>query len=272
MAIDLSAEKCLLVRADDIGSSHAANEACLEVFRNGIARSVEIMAPCSWCEEAVHFLKECPDYDVGVHLTLTSEWAGVKWRPLTRAPSLVDADGYFFPVLWANSRLPADRALLSQDWSIEEVEAEFRAQIEWVRRRLPWTSHLTAHMGCSSISPEVGALTRLLAEEYALAIDPDDWKARKVEAWQADRDPEVRAAALIEGIRKMEPGLSILVEHPGLDTPELQATGHPGYEDVARDRASVTTVWTSPEVKQALAETGVRLVSYRDLLSIPKRR
>ena len=70
----------LLVRGDDIGSSHNANLACIESYKNGIVRSVEIMVPCSWFEEAVIMLNENPGLDVGIHLTLTSEWDNYKWR------------------------------------------------------------------------------------------------------------------------------------------------------------------------------------------------
>lgn len=268
MSADLPREKLLLVRADDMGSSHAANVACIEVFCNGIARSVEIMAPGPWFEEAVLFLKGHPNYDVGVHLTLTSEWSGVKWRPLTGALSLVDADGYFHPLLWANQATPPDRALLAQPWKPHEVEAEFRAQIELTRRKVDQVSHLSAHMGCASISEEVAAMTARLATEYGLAIDPSRWGARRFEGWDKRRDFHSREAAVIEGLRKMAPGLTVFVEHPGFDTPELQASGHPGYEDVALDRALVTAVWTSPSVKTELEANAVRLVSYRDLLSV----
>ena len=78
----------LIVRADDIGSSHTANVACIDVYKYGIARSVEIMVPCPWFPEAVEMLKEVPEYDVGIHLTMTSEWENIKWGPITKAPSL----------------------------------------------------------------------------------------------------------------------------------------------------------------------------------------
>ncbi len=39
----------LLVRADDIGSSHSANVACIESYKHGVVRSVELMVPCPWC-------------------------------------------------------------------------------------------------------------------------------------------------------------------------------------------------------------------------------
>ena len=70
----MSDEICLLVRADDIGMAHAGNAACIEVYEQGICRSVELMVPCPWFAEAVELLRAHPEYDVGVHLTLTSEW------------------------------------------------------------------------------------------------------------------------------------------------------------------------------------------------------
>ncbi len=93
-------ETCLLIRADDISMAHAANDACIAVYEKGICRSVELMVPCPWFAEAALLLRERPEYDVGVHLTLTSEWQHLKWGPLTCAPSLVAKDGYFYCTFW----------------------------------------------------------------------------------------------------------------------------------------------------------------------------
>ncbi|MCK4748086.1 MAG: ChbG/HpnK family deacetylase, partial [Bacteroidales bacterium] len=89
----------LLVRGDDIGSTHAANLGCIESYQQGIMRSVEIMVPCPWFPEAVSMLNKNPGLDVGIHITLTSEWENIKWGPLTHAPSISDEDGYFFPMI-----------------------------------------------------------------------------------------------------------------------------------------------------------------------------
>ncbi len=90
----------LIIRGDDIGSTHAANLGCIKSYQEGIMRSVEIMVPCAWFPEAVRMLNENPGLDVGVHLTFTSEWDNVKWRPLTNAPGITDDQGFFFPVIW----------------------------------------------------------------------------------------------------------------------------------------------------------------------------
>jgi hypothetical protein len=49
-----------------------------------------------------------------------------------------------------------------------------------------------------------------------------------------------------------------------MDTPEMQAIWHKGYENVAADREAVTRVFTSREVMEALRSRKITLTSYRD--------
>src|SRR4030042_1098257 len=76
-------ETRLIIRGDDIGSAHAANIACIKSYQEGIMRSVEIMVPCAWFPEAVKMLAENPGLDVGVHISITSEWENIKWGPVS---------------------------------------------------------------------------------------------------------------------------------------------------------------------------------------------
>ena len=115
----------LIIRGDDIGSSHAANIACIRSYKEGIMKTVELMVPCGWFPEAVKMLNENPGLDVGVHVTLTSEWENIKWRPLTHAPSLTDEDGYFYPTIWRRKGSPPGTALKEASWEIEEIEKQF---------------------------------------------------------------------------------------------------------------------------------------------------
>lgn len=94
----------LIVRVDDAGFSWAANIGCLRACTDGIARSVEVMMPCAWTAHAAQLFGAHPQIDIGIHLTLTSEWDAVKWRPLTQATSLTDAQGSFLPLLMARRR------------------------------------------------------------------------------------------------------------------------------------------------------------------------
>lgn len=255
----------LIVRGDDIGSSHAANLACIESYRSGIVRSVELMVPCPWLPEAIRLLKENPGLDVGVHLVLTSEWEGMKWRPLTSAPSLVDADGFFFPMVWPNPNLPPRSSIKESTWKLAEVEQELRAQIELARRHLPRISHLSAHMGFTGLDPALADLVKRLGAEYHLATEADNTGVKRFPGWGRARTADERIEAFIRNLKTLEPGTYLFVEHPGLDTPELRAIGHKGYEDVATDRAAVTRVFTSPAIRQAIDDLGIELVGLNAL-------
>jgi hypothetical protein len=254
----------LIVRADDIGSSHAANVACLRSYREGIARSVEVMVPCPWFNEAAAMLRENPGYDVGVHLTLTSEWSSYKWGPLTQAPSLVDPNGHFFPQTSQRRGFPPNTGFLQCGWKIEEVEKELRAQIELARKMIPQVSHLSSHMGTPTSTPELRALVQKLANEYKLPIDTPGSKRLR---WPADTHAtfEQRETALIRTLEDLGPGTWILVEHPGLDTAEMRAIGHEGYWHVAEHRDAVTRAFTSPRVKEVIERRGIELVSYAQM-------
>ncbi len=255
----------LVVRADDMGACHAVNEACIKAYKEGVARSVEVLVPGPWFLEAARMLKENPELDVGVHLCLTSEWEAVKWGPLTRAPSLADKDGYFYPMNRQRKDFPPGTGFLDAGPKMEEVEKELRAQIEMAKRHIPRVSHLTAHMGTPVATPELKAVTERLSKEFGLPLEAPGLKGFR--AWKgSDTTPEQKEAAFAEALRKLGPGTWLFVEHPGFDVPEMRSLGHAGYTNVAADREGVTRAFTSEKVKAAVREKGIKLASYADVL------
>lgn len=257
----------LIVRADDMGYAHAGNEAIVRSVRDGIASSVEVIAPSPWFPEAVRMLADIPQVDVGVHLALTSEWDLVKWRPLTEARSLRDADGYFHPMIVRNPNYPS-RALVEQPWRIEDVEREFRAQIELAKKHVPRLSHWSAHMGCTNLSPDVGALAKSLGREYGIDIIPAEHGVRNVSYVGARATPAEKTESFLGMLDSLEADRTyMMVDHPGLDGPELRAVHHIGYENVAIDRQGVTDAFTSARVRARIRERGIQLIGYRDLAS-----
>ena len=255
----------LIVRGDDIGSCHAANVACIRSYKKGIMISVELMVPCSWFPEAVKMLNENPGLDVGVHVTLTSEWDNIKWRPLTWVPSLTDTDGYFYSTLWRRKGAPAGTALREANWKIEDVEKEMRAQIEMAKRKVQHVSHMSCHMGCSGWDPKVQALWTKLAKEYDLTILPSGREVRSMGGFGEAKTTQDRIEKFIKTLEGLKSGTYLFVDHPGLATAEMGAIGHVGYENVAEDREAVTEVFTSEKVKQAIDRLGIKLISYEDL-------
>lgn len=254
----------LLVRADDMGVALGVNEACMRSVQDGIARSVEVIVPGPWYLDAVRRLREAPQVDVGIHLCLTSEWERVKWRPLTGPSSITDKDGYFFPMTRQRKDFPPGTGLFDANPKAEDIERELRAQIERLKRDIPRLSHATAHMGAAVGTPEARAITEKLCREFGLRLDAKG--AKSLRNWSgSQKSAEEKETALVAAIEKLEPGTWIIVEHPGLDTDEMRAIGHLGYENVAVDRAGVTQAFTSAKVKKAIADRGVKLISHLDL-------
>lgn len=255
----------LIVRGDDMGAAHAINEAIIECHKNGIQSSIEVIVPSPWFPEAAKMLKELPDADIGVHLALTSEWDNIKWRPLTDCPSLRDADGYFCPMIQPSRNYPG-QALKERAWKLEEIEKEFRAQIELAKKQIPHINHLSGHMGCSGFDEKVREMTRRLAAEYRLDLEFDPQKIRGVSYIGPKKTADEKIASLIKMLESLEQGRTYLfIDHPGIDTPEMRAMHHIGYEDVAADRQGVTTAWTSPKVKEMIKKKGIELIGYGKL-------
>ncbi|MHC4284822.1 MAG: ChbG/HpnK family deacetylase [Planctomycetota bacterium] len=167
------------------------------------------------------------------------------------------------------NRWPAGTGFYDANPKLEEVEKELRAQIELAMKKIKNITHLSAHMGTATCRPDLKKLVKQLAKEYGLHSGSDGLAEQGVKSagnWGSSKDtPKKREAALIKTLQKLTPGTWILVEHPGLDTPEMRAIGHRGYENVAYNRDTVTRVFTSSKVKEVIKKKGIKLISYDDL-------
>ena len=156
---------------------------------------------------------------------------------------------------------PPNTSFLDAKPKLEEVEAELRAQIEMLKKQIPRTSHVSAHMGAATATPELRALTEKLAKEYGLRLERTSvrpiagWSGNKLSAQQKEQN-------LISALEKIGSGQWMILEHPGLDTPEMRAIGHKGYENVAEDRVGVTAAFTSDAVKKVIRDRGIKVISY----------
>jgi hypothetical protein len=139
--------KVLILHVDDVGMSWESNQGAIEAMEKGVATSVSIMMPCPWVPGFVHYMKEHPTVDAGLHLTLTSEWKDYRWHPLTgktTSPGLVDPEG----AMWHSVQDVVKHA------TADEVEAEIRAQLERARTIGFEPTHLDSHMGTLFATPE----------------------------------------------------------------------------------------------------------------------
>ena len=155
-------QRVAIFHADDVGMCHGANVAFEELSKDGIITCGAVMVPCPWFTEVVAMAAANPGADLGVHLTLTSEWHNYRWAPISttrRSSGLIDADGYFW------HRLPVLAAHLVP----EAAEAEMRAQIERAVSAGIDITHLDAHMGVALLPQLIDIYIRL-GSEYRIPV------------------------------------------------------------------------------------------------------
>jgi predicted glycoside hydrolase/deacetylase ChbG (UPF0249 family) len=255
----------LIVKGDDMGAGHGINVATIDAYTRGVLTTTNVIVPGPWFLEAARLLRENPGLDVGVHLALTSEWDNIKWRPLSHAPSLVDGDGYFFPMVQPRTGAAPGTSIKESRWTIGDVERELRAQLDAAKRHLPQATYTWNHMGFTSVSPDVAALVLRLSKEYGLLV-PSELGVQTIGRVYEGKDTgAAKADKLAARLETLGPGLWLHIDHAATDDPEMRAFGHAGYEWVAADRSAVVEAWTSPKVREVITRRGIKLTSYRDL-------
>jgi predicted glycoside hydrolase/deacetylase ChbG (UPF0249 family) len=265
--------RLLIINADDFGAYHAVNAGILRALIAGIARSATLMAPCPWARHAMRLLREHPEIAFGVHLTVISEFPDYRWGPLASldaVPSLLDADGLFF----SNDRQPKFLARARLD----EIETEFRTQIETVLSAGLTPAHLDWHCLRDGGRPDIFDLTFGLAREYGLALRVfDPTKSERLGqrglpaadhgVMDSTRLPTAgKTGRFVRMLRELPAGLSEWAVHPALGTAEARAIDGWWQKRVADLRFLV-----SPEARETIAAEGIILLDYRALQAIWNR-
>jgi predicted glycoside hydrolase/deacetylase ChbG (UPF0249 family) len=240
--------KLLIVHADDLGMSHSVNLATIKGFESGLVNSGSIMVPCPWFSEIAAYARANPQADLGLHLTLTSEWTSFRWGPVTskdRVSSLLDKNGYFH-LTEVDAATKAD---------VKEVEAEIRAQVERARAFGIQPTHLDSHMGTLYQSKELFEVFLKVAREYKLPVRvAREWASRadflmtmlKPDDAYIDRVLDINPAVApqdwgkfyTEALKKLQPGVTEVVIHLAYDDAEMQGAtaDHPNWGAAWRQR------------------------------------
>jgi predicted glycoside hydrolase/deacetylase ChbG (UPF0249 family) len=260
--------RLLIVNADDFGMCHAINEAILRTLKDGAVTSTSLMAPCPWAPHAMRLLKENPDIPFGVHLTVICDFRDYRWGPLTakgKVPSLIDDGGYFY----SGEQIPE---FLAQA-KLDELELEFRAQIQTVLNEQLQPTHLDWHCLADGGRSDIFELTLGLAREFGLALRVH---GRQM-AEQCQRlglptnDYDVldsyglnmvdKSAHFARLLRALPPGLSEWAVHPSLGNAESQAMELDSWQV----RKADFDFFMSQEVHDVVKEEGIILLDYRAL-------
>jgi predicted glycoside hydrolase/deacetylase ChbG (UPF0249 family) len=268
--------KLLIIHADDLGVAHSVNAASFDALDRGAVSSASIMVPCPWLTEVANYAKAHPDSDLGLHLTLTSEWRLYKWGSVASSstvPSLLDPAGNF----WFETPPAAAHAKPA------EVERELRAQIERARAVGIRPTHLDSHMGTLFATPELFATFARVAREYKVPfLAVKGGRAAGLESSLVPTDVVLDGIVIagpqvprdkwkefyLDAIKSLKPGLTELIVHLGRDDAELQAVTaeHDDYGSAWRQRDY--DVVTSREFRTALADNNVIVVKWKDLQAL----
>jgi predicted glycoside hydrolase/deacetylase ChbG (UPF0249 family) len=264
--------RLLIVNADDFGMCHAVNEAVMQGMLDGIIRSTTLMTPCPWAPHALRLLREHPELPFGVHLTLVCDNNdNYRWGPLASrdtVSSLVDETGAFY----SYDRIPE----LLAGARIDEVEREFRAQIELVLTAGLKPTHIDWHCLADGRREDIYELTVTLAREHGLALRVHDRS-------HAERCHRVGLPANDHGVldsyhlatsgkadryaqllRELPAGLSEWAVHPSTGDAEAQAIEPDGWQIRRADLDFVL----STEARQLIEDEGITLLDYRALQTI----
>jgi predicted glycoside hydrolase/deacetylase ChbG (UPF0249 family) len=266
--------KLLIVHADDLAVAHSVDTASFDALNKSAVTSASIMVPCAWLTEVASYAKDHPDADLGLHLTLTSEWKVDRWGPVEskdKVMSLFDPSGYLWPETGpaANNLKPS------------EAEREIRAQIERAIALGIHPTHLDSHMGVLFTTPELFAVYVKVAHEYKLpflAVRIPNAPPQLL-SLLTEKDVVLDAIVManpavhanewrdfyVNAVKNLKPGVTEMIVHLGHDDAELQAVtlDHPDFGSAWRQRDYDFV--TGLEFKKALEENHVILVKWKDL-------
>jgi predicted glycoside hydrolase/deacetylase ChbG (UPF0249 family) len=283
--------RLLLIHADDFGMSHSINRATMEALEKNWVGSASVMTPCPWFQEAAVWAQTHPEADLGLDLTLNSEWSPYRWGPVStqkKDSSLFDADGYL-PLTTQNVIVGAKAA---------DLEVEGQAQIEKAQHFGIHLSHIDAHMSTMTSSAEMSKIYIGLGEKYKI---PLLLQKRDISVWnklQISKNtkrygtqlpshsivldailqimPGVPKSDWLEAYKKLlnqlPPGTYELVVHLGYDDDEMRgmAQGHPNWG--AEWRQNDFDLVRNPEFQRFLKDQKFILISWKELArAVPEK-
>ena len=269
--------KLLIIHADDLGVAQSENAASMYAMEKGAVTSGSIMMPCPWMVDIAAYARAHPNADLGLHLTLTSEWQYYKWGGVAmpaKTGSLLNNDGFLYSGLDS----------LYKFARTEEVETEIRAQIERARQFGIDPTHFDAHMGCLFARPDYLLILIKLGREYrvpvllnrnafklmynidldkfisdkevlvdnVMMLQPNDYKAGTVQYYT-------------KTLQSMLPGLNCILLHAAYDNDEMKAVtiNHPDYG--AAWRQADLDFFTSTACRDLLQQQHIKLITWKEI-------
>ncbi|MDX1284368.1 MAG: polysaccharide deacetylase family protein [Draconibacterium sp.] len=281
--------KVIILHSDDAGMCDEANIATKYYLKNDFIQSAAVMVPCPNADDMIKWAKENPNEDVGVHLTLTSEWKTYRWGTLVdskKVPGLLDPDGK----MWRSVREVVMNA------TPEEVEKEVRAQIDKFIAAGIRPGHIDTHMGTLYGHPEYIKVFFNIAEEYGIpanAIDLSDSTVVagfKKQGYPLDENVVKLAAAYSlpkvdfftsapDGnsyenkkenfkklIQSLRPGITEIIFHPSVETENLKSITKSWQQRVWEAK-----MFADKEMIQFFKDEGLVFTNWKEMMERHKK-
>jgi predicted glycoside hydrolase/deacetylase ChbG (UPF0249 family) len=280
-------DRAVILHADDVGMCHASLAAYADLVEFGLISSASTMVPCPWFPATAAFCCSQPAdrIDMGVHLTLTSEWAGYRWGPISSrdpASGMIDAAGYFH----------TSEKAVQEDGDPAAVQHEIQAQVERALGAGIDVTHVDTHMG-SILHPKFLDAYLQLALEHRippllLRLDETGLRemgiegeaaalfARLLQVLEAQGlplldnfymmpldQPEDRVEQVKRVLEGLPAGITYLIVHPAQDTPELRAIA-PDW----RCRVADYQAFTSEALQAFVQKSGIHVLGWRAVRAI----
>lgn len=276
-------KKILILHADDIGMCYEANQSAKDNLEAGHFQSAAAMVPCPWFNEFANWYKDHPDLDVGLHLTLTSEWRWYRWGPVApkdEVRGLLDKDGY----------LHSDVVRVVLSAKGEEVAKEIKAQIERALSRGIRPGHIDTHMGTLYGKLDFTKAYLAAAIEYnipAMVIEPSPKvMARFRKQGYPITDEAIKALAeyplpklddfyavpegktydeklqnFFAAVRALDPGITEFIFHPSIETEGLKHITNSWQQ-----RVWEAAMFSDPAVKEFFQKEGILFTNWKEMM------
>jgi hypothetical protein len=267
--------KLLIIHADDLGISHSENSASIAAMEKGCVSSASIMVPCPWFSEIAAYAQS-NSKDLGLHLTLTSEWKYYKFGPvsqISKVPSLVNKNGFFYSSV--------DSVL--QNATSAEVQEEIRNQVKRAHLFGFQPTHLDAHMGTVLYRLDFLKAYIKTGHEFRIPVFiPRQLEAPlkiKLDTLISDKDvivdyilsasPEDLKKGMknfyTNGIKTIKPGLTYLIIHTAYDDDEMKAitVDHPDWGSAWRQQDF--DFFSSAECVTLLKENNIYVITWKEI-------
>ena len=267
--------RLLIVHADDLGVTHSENSATISALEKGDINSAAIMVPCPWFPEIAAYAKEHPEFDWGLHLTITSEWKYFKWHGVVdsqQIPGLITKGGYFYE--------SEEEAV--KYGKAKEAEMEIRAQLNRAIAYGIRPSHLDPHMNALLGSLDFFKAYFRIGKEYKIPVlvpqnllqdtgfkkEAGDYPALVVSHIQLHPGiaPDHWQDSYDSALVNMKPGLNELVLHLAYNDEEMKAVtiGKTHWWDAAWRQRDYDYI-TSQRFKDALQKNNIQLVTWKQI-------